>query len=131
MSESSETVSSSIVLDASASVDLTLQGNERGRWVADRLRAVNALHAPHHLDVEVLSTLRRLAHLGVVRAEAARSALLHFEELPIDRYPAGPFVERIWELRDSLTPYDAAYVALAEALDVPLVTTAEVVAYGA
>ena len=86
-----------------------------------RLRG-HDLSAPALIDLEVLSVLRRqLAHgaLDVRRAELAATDLA---DLPLERAPHVPLLPRCWELRDDLTPYDAAYVALAELLDAELVT---------
>ncbi len=82
----------------------------------------SALHAPAHFDVEVVSALRGLAKSGKFSTEGCLEALAILQDLRIEREAHGPLLERIWELRHNLTPYDAAYVALAEALGVPLVT---------
>ena len=82
------------------------------------------LHAPHLFDVEVLHALRGLALGGLISENRSRYALKALSDMRLTRYPHGPLVARIWDLRGNLTAYDAAYVALAEALDAPLVTTA-------
>lgn len=81
------------------------------------------LHAPHLLDVELVHALRRLVHRGELPVERAHAARVDFADLPIVRYPHVALLDRMWELRDNLTAYDAAFVALSEALGVPLVTT--------
>ncbi len=81
------------------------------------------LHAPHLFDVEVLHTLRGLALGGLISEGRSRHALEALSDMKVTRYPHGPLVARIWDFRGNLTAYDAAYVALAEALDAPLVTT--------
>ena len=81
-----------------------------------------SLHAPHLLDVEVAHALRRYAIVAGDRASAAGAAMEDLRRLRLRRYPHGPLLGRIWELRANLTAYDAAYVALAEALGAPLVT---------
>ena len=86
-----------------------------------RLARDPALHAPHLVDLEVLSVLRRQA-AGLLDARRAGFALDDLVDLPLVRYPHAGFARRVWELRGNLTPYDAAYVALAEALGCPLVT---------
>jgi predicted nucleic acid-binding protein len=87
-----------------------------------RLVRGSALHAPHLVDLEVLSVLRRQTGAGLLDERRAGFALQDLVELPLTRYPHIPFARRVWELRGNLTPYDAAYVALAETLGCPLVT---------
>jgi len=70
----------------------------------------------------VLHALRRPSLLGTVSPERVRLALSRLRDTQLVRYPHTPLMERIWELKDNLTAYDSAYVALAEALDAPLVT---------
>lgn len=81
-----------------------------------------SLHAPHLIDVEVLQVIRRYERNGDIDAERARHALGDHLDLPIERYPHDVLFSRMWELRGSVTAYDAAYVALAEALDATLLT---------
>lgn len=109
-----------IVVDASALVD-ALAAEQPYPELRERLSA-GRLHAPHLVDVEVANALRRLAAVGELSVARAADARADFAELIIVRYPHLPLLERIWELRGSLTAYDAAYVALAEMLDAPLVT---------
>ena len=111
------------VPDASLVVDLLVDGGDRGAWAADRISSAGRLHAPHLLDLEVLAALRNFVARGELSRRRAAEALDEFRALPVRRYPAAPLLERIWQLRDRLTPYDAAYVCLAEALDIPLVTS--------
>jgi predicted nucleic acid-binding protein len=80
------------------------------------------LTAPELVDLEVLSVIRRLLTTGQVTETRAEQAKSDLEELPIRRAPHRPLLRRCWELRNNLSPYDAAYVALAEALDSTLVT---------
>jgi predicted nucleic acid-binding protein len=80
------------------------------------------LHAPELIDLEILSVLRRLATRGRVDAKRATRALDDMLDLAILRYPHRALAWRVWELRSNLTPYDASYVALAEAVGCPLVT---------
>jgi len=111
-----------IVVDASAILEILLNTRAAGR-VANRLFAAGeTLHAPHVLDLEVAQVLRRYAAAGSLTATRGSEALADFADLPLDRYAHHLFLDRIWELRHNLTAYDAAYVALAEALSAPLVT---------
>jgi len=109
-----------VVADASAVVAAIL--SERGAAAATRLSVEDELHAPHLLDLEVFSAIRGLNLKGLLADTAAVQARAKLGLLPVRRYPHGPLAARIWELRDNLTVYDAAYVALAEALEATLVT---------
>jgi predicted nucleic acid-binding protein len=84
--------------------------------------ADETLHAPHLIDLEVAQVLRRYARSGVISAERGAEALADLAEFPLTRYGHDILLERIWQMRHGLTAYDAAYLALAEALDAPLVT---------
>jgi len=111
-----------IVVDGSAVTELLLQ-TSIGRQVEARLFAGDdPLHAPHLLDVEVLSALRRLVQARDITARRAEEALEDLELLRIVRHPHVDLVARAWDLRRNHTAYDAMYAALAEALDAPLVT---------
>ncbi len=93
------------------------------RAVENRLFAPRqTLHAPHLIDVEVAQVLRRYAANGEINSERGRMALADLADLPLRRYPHDFLLPRIWDLRNNLTAYDATYVALAEALDAPLLT---------
>jgi predicted nucleic acid-binding protein len=112
-----------IVLDASAAVDHVLRRDAFER-IAARLEAPGEnIHAPHLIDLEVAGVLRRLVLQRAASVARARAGLHDFAALAIARYPATALLERIWELRANLTVFDAAYIALAEALEAPLVTT--------
>ncbi|MFN2471279.1 MAG: type II toxin-antitoxin system VapC family toxin, partial [Gaiellaceae bacterium] len=80
------------------------------------------LFAPELIDLEVASVWRRAARAGGLGERRAAQALADLATLPLARAPHQPLMNRIWELRDNLTPYDAAYVALAEALETSLLT---------
>lgn len=80
------------------------------------------LHAPHLIDLEVAQVLRRYARSAVISNERGAEALADLADFPITRYPHLVLLGRIWTMRHHLTAYDAAYLALAEALDAPLVT---------
>lgn len=110
-----------IVVDSAALVDAltAIEGTEELRACL----AAEELHAPTLLDVEVVSTLRGLTLGGHVSVARAGDLLTDFDDLPIQRWP---FVDglrrRAFQLRDDVSAYDAAYVALAEALECPLLT---------
>lgn len=111
-----------IVVDASAIVALllSLEGSDE---VTDRISgAGQSLHAPDLLGAEVAQVLRRYSLTGDLDDARGRDALVDFADLGIERYGHEPFLPRVWELRHNLTAYDALYVALAEALDVPVLT---------
>jgi predicted nucleic acid-binding protein len=111
-----------IVVDASAVLELLLN-SPTGDRVAERLFASHgSLHAPSLIDLEVCQVLRRYRRSGEFSDVRARQALDDFVDLPLHRYASTEFVGRIWQLRNALTAYDAAYVALAEGLDAPLLT---------
>jgi predicted nucleic acid-binding protein len=111
-----------IVVDASAAVELVLRLPLAGAAEAEVFGADRGAHAPDLIDVESLHALRRYERRGEIAADRAREAVDDLLALPIARYPVFSLVERAWELRGRLTPYDAVYVALAEALDAPVVT---------
>jgi predicted nucleic acid-binding protein len=111
-----------IVVDASAAIELLLNTAAGIRISARLLSSGETLHAPHLIDLEVAQVLRRYARSGELDASRGAQALDDLADLAINRYPHDVFLPRIWELRHSVTAYDAAYIALAEALDAPLVT---------
>lgn len=111
-----------IVADASAIIELLLR-TPAGQRVEHRiLRPGESVHAPALLDVEVAQVLRRYALRGELSPARGAAAIATLAVFPLHRYPHEPLLPRIWELRENLTAYDAAYVALAEALDAPLLT---------
>jgi predicted nucleic acid-binding protein len=111
-----------IVADASAILEMLLR-TDTGYAVEERLfRVGETIHAPALIDLEVAQVLRRYVartEMTPARAKAAIGLMIAF---PMQRYTHEPFLSRIWELRDNLTAYDGAYVALAEALQAPLLT---------
>ncbi len=111
-----------IVVDASALLEALLQ-TPAAAAVEERLFDVrHTLHAPHLIDIEVAQVLRRYAATGQIEPGRCRDALTDLSDLPMHRYPHDVLLPRVWELRHNLTAYDAVYVALAEALDAPLLT---------
>lgn len=110
-----------LVVDTSAVVD-ALAGRPPDDQLLARLAADGDLHAPHLLDVELLHALHGLVEAGHLSADRAADARSDFADLAIVRYEHGFLADRMWALRHNLTAHDAAFVALSEALDVPLVT---------
>ncbi len=109
------------VVDASLLVAATTDAGPEGIW-AEEIVAAGNLVAPHRVLVETANILRRLeaaGHLTKLEATAAQRDLLR---LDLELVPYEPVADRVWELRANLTSYDAWYVALAEALDLPLAT---------
>ena len=111
-----------IVVDASVVVEGLVGGGSLGDQARLLLQRPDQLLAPHLLDVESASALRRLLFKGAVGESLASSAMLQLRRFPIERVPHQPFLPRIWELRGGVSAYDAAYIALAEAADEPLAT---------
>jgi predicted nucleic acid-binding protein len=110
-----------IVVDASVLASAVGDDGADGDRARARL-ASEQLVAPELLDLEVASVWRRAVRRGQMTEHRARQALADLAALPLARAPHAPLMSRIWELRDNLTVYDAAYVALAEALDASLLT---------
>ena len=109
-----------IVVDASALIEVLIR-SQAASSLEHRLFS-ESLNAPHLIDVEITHVVRRLVAINQIDEARARSALAALVDIPLRRYPQTRLVPRIWDLRRNLTPYDAAYVSLAEALGAPLVT---------
>jgi predicted nucleic acid-binding protein len=108
------------VLDASVAVTAL---TEPGTPAADLLVEDDAVfQAPSIFDAEVLSALRGLVRGMKFDQAAAADLIVDLMVLPVDRWHMSPLLPRMWELRDNLTPYDAAYVALAELTGAILLT---------
>lgn len=110
-----------LVIDASVLATALGDDGSDGDAARARLRD-QQLAAPELIDLEILSVLRRQLSAGQLDLRRAQLALDDLLDLPIRRAPHAPLLMRCWELRDNLTVYDAAYVALAEALDTMLLT---------
>lgn len=110
-----------VVIDASVLVDL-LAGTGFASAVAARLRGT-ALHAPAHLDAEVLSALGRLERAGQLSAADVEAALAHLASLPLTRHLLGDLVAGAWQRRGNTRLVDALYVQLAVRMGVSLLTT--------
>ena len=111
-----------IVVDTSALVDYLSGNDARARQVRGRLRG-ERLAAPHAVDLECASSLQGLVLGRKLPAQEATRALAALHKLRIARYSHRPLMRRVWELQDNMWPYDASYIALAELLDVPVITT--------
>ena len=112
-----------IVIDASAALEVLLRTDKGVRAFERMVQPGETLHAPHLIDVEIAQVLRRYALTGQVNATRCEQAIEDWRAFRVHRYPNEPLLDRLWALRDNLTAYDAAYVALAEAMDAPLLTS--------
>jgi predicted nucleic acid-binding protein len=110
------------VVDASVLVAFYATNDHRRSATVTRLTVEDSLFAPAHLDVEVISALRGMARASPEVGRTVPWALRHLAGFPIRRVPVPPLLVRMWDLRNNMTPYDAAYVALAERLDGTLIT---------
>ena len=110
------------MLDASAAAVVLLNLGEDAPRIRERMGQAGDLHAPHLFEIEVASVLRRHALNGSLSPGRARLALGRLSTLSISLYPHAAMLPRIWELRGNVSAYDAAYIALAETLEAPLVT---------
>ena len=111
-----------MVLDASGAIEFLLNtaaGKRLGARLADETVVV---HVPHLIDLEIAQVLRRYARHGTLSTRTGMLALERWRSLDVQRYSHEPFLDRIWQLRDNVTAYDAVYVALAEALPAVLFT---------
>ena len=106
-----------IVVDASAAVAALLNAGPARTALSDE-----AVHAPHLIDPEVAQALRRLVLRRSLGADDGWAALDSWRRLGIVRHSVGGLLERVWELRENVSAYDASYLALAEALDCSLLT---------
>jgi predicted nucleic acid-binding protein len=107
--------------DASAVVTLLVDAGPDGMWAAE-VCAGATLYAPALLPFECANIIRRHEAAGLIGSDHAAQAHADLLDLAVELWPYEALAARVWELRQNLTSYDAAYVALAEAIDVPLVT---------
>jgi predicted nucleic acid-binding protein len=110
-----------IVVDASIIVHILLDAQTKPE-IINTLESADGLMAPHLIDLEVLSAIRKQLNLKKITLQDAEIALGDFESITIDRRPIHMFNRRMWELRNNLTPYDASYVALAEMTGLQFIT---------
>ncbi|WP_198587126.1 type II toxin-antitoxin system VapC family toxin [Glycomyces xiaoerkulensis] len=110
-----------IVLDNSAFVEFLIGDTDLGRRTR-KLLLGQEVAAPHVVDLECASVLRRLVRRGVLDEERASKALRLLSRFDLHRFDHTPLLPRIWQLRDNMTAYDASFAALAETLDASLVT---------
>ncbi len=111
------------VFDASFVVEALVGAGDLGAAALRRLRDEYNPAAPQILKAEAVSAIRSMAHRGDIAESRARAALHQVRRLAVATYPIEPMMDRIWEMRSSVSVYDAWYVALAERLSVTLVTT--------
>ena len=111
-----------IVLDASALVEVLLRTPAADGLTLRLRQPSETVHSPHLVNLEVAQTLRRYSAAGALSARRANEAFEDLAAFPMTLYSHQPFLKRIWELRHNVTAYDATYIALAEALNAPLVT---------
>jgi predicted nucleic acid-binding protein len=111
-----------IVVDASALVLALADRGARGDAARAELAADGDWAAPEHLVIEVMQSLRGLFLAGRLTSPQVSEAALRLRGTAFRKVPVEPLLERIWQLKDNLTPDDAAYVAVAESLGAPLVT---------
>jgi predicted nucleic acid-binding protein len=111
-----------LVLDASSALEVILTSAKGAMITRMFFRKGEELHAPHLIDIEFAHTLRRLVREKELEPKEAQRALDDFDNLALERHAHTALLPKIWTLRNALSAYDAAYVALAEALDAPLVT---------
>lgn len=111
----------SAVVDSSVLVAALVDAGTHGTW-AEQIVANGALHAPELVHVEATNTLRRLERAKRISTPEANAAHEDLMQLDVELFSFDPFSDRIWQLRHSVTSYDAWYVALAEALGLPLAT---------
>src|SRR5260370_15591858 len=117
----------SIVVDSSVLVAALVEVGQHGIW-AENVLVRGSLHAPELARAEATNILRRLERAKLITTPEANGAQDDLMQLDIDLFSFEPFADRIWELRHNVTSYDAWYVALAEALKLPLATLYETLA---
>ncbi len=115
-------LSKGLVIDASALVAALVDSNTDGRWALNLVSTSPFLASPEICYLETLNIVRRHERSSQISPVEARIALTSLRDLPLELVPVHPLIGRIWELRSNLTCYDAAYIAVAENLSLPLAT---------
>ncbi len=110
-----------LTADATVVVAALVDSGPVGAW-AEQILAVQPILAPHLLPAEAANVLRRLESSGELDQGTAALAHRDLVDLPLELQPYEPFSSRIWDLRGAVTAYDAWYVAIAEAFEIPLAT---------
>lgn len=110
-----------LVADASTVIALLVDSGPAGRWATDKTRQAD-LFAPALMPFECANIFRRHEKAGIISADQAAQAHVDLVDLPVEYWPYEAVAARVWELRANLSSYDAAYVAVAEAVDATLVT---------
>lgn len=110
------------MIDASALLEILLRTERADRLMERVFSGSEQMHAPQLLDIEITQVLRRLVRQKEITAARAEQALQDLADLAVERHQHQTLIQRIWQLRDSLSAYDGVYVALAEALAAPLLT---------
>jgi predicted nucleic acid-binding protein len=110
-----------VVVDASVIAPALTDEDALGDRLRERLKR-ERLAAPAFIDLEVVSIWRGYSRAGRLSARRADAAIDDLADLPLERAPHGPLLRRVWDLRDNVSAYDAAYVALAEAMETTLLT---------
>ena len=110
-----------LVVDASVLVAALVDSGSAGTWAEQQI-GQDPLCTPELALLEATNVLRRLERGGDLSTFEATVAQRDLLRLPLQLIPYAPFAHRVWELRANVTSYDATYVAIAEALDVPLAT---------
>lgn len=111
----------SVIIDSSVVLAALIDTGAHGEW-AEKILEQSHLYAPELLRAEATNVLRRLERSQKITEQEADAAFEDLMELDLELHAFEPFSERVWELRHNVTSYDGWYVALAEALNLPLAT---------
>ena len=112
-----------MILDASAALDLLLEREPMASWVRAEIAGADRVRVPHLIDAEVAAVVRRMVLAGGMTPERGARALEDFAAMRLRRFPHRRLLRRVWSLRENVSAFDGFYVALAESLAAPLVTT--------